>query len=220
MACDLRGLIITSEENLNEAIYLDVTCECKSFASPMNQKGRNKTMSKCGYVALGLWAGLFALRAPATAAEIPIGDPVEQNGMEIAAVYLQAITMEPAEPEASPSDIHLEADIHAIPGNANGFGAGEWIPHLEIAYQIEKVGTDWSTHGSFMPMIAADGPHYGANVALDGPGQYKLNYEIVPPIRNAMYRHTDKETGVGNWWAPFHVEWTFAYVGTGKKGAY
>ncbi|MDP7215033.1 MAG: iron transporter [Rhodospirillales bacterium] len=35
-----------------------------------------------------------------------------------------------------------------------------------------------------------------------------------------MYRHTDKETGVGAWWAPFHVEWSFKYLGTGKKGGY
>ena len=56
-------------------------------------------------------------------AEVPIGDPVEQNGMEIAAVYLQPIEMEPKgiDLAASLADIHLEADIHAIKGNKNGF---------------------------------------------------------------------------------------------------
>ena len=117
-------------------------------------------------------------------------------------------------------DIHLEADIQAAQDNQNGFSAGSWVPYLEVAYHIKKVGSDWSAHGSFMPMIANDGPHYGANVALDGPGEYALDYEIVPPIRNGLYRHTDEETGVSKWFAPFHTSWTFTFVGVGKKGTY
>ncbi len=164
----------------------------------------------------------FALTTSGTAlaGEKPIGDPVEINGMEIAAVYLQPVKMEPMMPMAGKSDIHLEADIHAIKGNNNGFGEGEWIPYLDIAFKIEKVGTDWSKHGTFMAMIASDGPHYGANMALDGPGEYKVAYQIVSPMRNGLYRHTDKETGVGAWWAPFNVDWKFTYLGTGKKGTY
>ena len=177
-------------------------------------------MNKMMSLPLAVLASALTAPGAAVAGEKPIGDPVEKNGMEIAAVYLQAITMEPAEPMAGRKDIHLEADIHATKGNKNGFGEGEWIPYLEIAYKIHKVGSDWSTHGSFMQMIAADGPHYGANIALDGPGAYSLDYEIIPPIRNGLYRHTDKETGVGSWWTPFHVEWTFKFLGTGKKGSY
>ena len=177
-------------------------------------------MRKITYIFAIFSVGFFAASNTAMAGEKPIGDPVEKNGMEIAAVYLQAITMEPTEPMSGRKDIHLEADIHAVKGNKNGFGEGEWIPYLEISYKMGKVGSDWSTHGSFMPMIAADGLHYGANVALDGPGEYTLDYEIIPPMRNGLYRHSDKETGVGIWWAPFHVEWTFKFLGAGKKGSY
>ena len=71
-----------------------------------------------------------------------------------------------------------------------------------------------------MPMVASDGPHYGENIQLDGPGKYRVRYHIVPPPFNGFYRHTDKETGVGEWWAPFDLAWDFIYAGAGKKGGY
>ena len=169
-----------------------------------------------------LAVGLLALAVGTLqAGEHPIGDPVEKNGMEIAAVYLQPVVMEPMLPGMmDPTDIHLEADIHAARGNQNGFGAGEWIPYLGITYQISKVGSDWSKTGTFMPMVASDGPHYGANIKLDGPGKYRVHYHLVPPPGNGFYRHTDKETGVGQWWVPFDLEWDFIFAGAGKKGGY
>lgn len=168
-----------------------------------------------------LLAASVSLPTVAAAGEVPIGEPVEINGMEIAAIYLQAVKMEPMMPGmAMPKDIHLEADIRAAKGNPNGFGAGEWIPYLGITYLIQKVGSDWQSVGHFHPMIASDGPHYGANVRLNGPGKYRLTYKITPPAYQGFYRHFDKETGVGEWWAPFALEWEFTYVGTGKKGGY
>lgn len=153
--------------------------------------------------------------------EYPIGEAVATNGMEIAAVYLQPVIMEPMLPGMeTPSDIHLEADIHAAADNKNGFGEGDWIPYLEIAYQIEKVDSEWRSIGTFMPMIASDGPHYGSNVKLDGAGKYRLRYHITPPLANGFYRHTDRETGVDKWWQPLELKWEFTYVGTGKKGGY
>jgi uncharacterized protein involved in high-affinity Fe2+ transport len=164
---------------------------------------------------------LMVVAGTLQAGEHPIGDPVEKHGMEIAAVYLQPVMMEPMLPGMmQPADIHLEADIHAVKGNQNGFGAGEWVPYLGITYHVSKVGSDWSTSGAFMPMVASDGPHYGENIKLDGPGKYQVRYHIVPPPFNGLYRHTDKETGVGEWWAPFDLEWDFAYAGAGKKGGY
>ena len=69
---------------------------------------------------------LLALAGGIQAGEHPIGDPVEMNGMEFAAVYLQPVMMKPMLPGMKePRDIHLEADIHAARGNQNGFGAGE-----------------------------------------------------------------------------------------------
>jgi len=163
---------------------------------------------------------VLAASSVATAAEQPIGEPVELNGMEIAAIYLQPVKMEPQMPTEDKADVHLEADIHAIKGNNNGFGAGEWMPYLTVTYTLTKKGSDWSATGPFVPMVASDGPHYGDNVKLDGPGKYHLAYRISPPPLRGFFRHFDKETGVGKWWAPFTVEWDFTFVGTGKKGSY
>jgi len=170
--------------------------------------------------ALSLGALLASGVTTISAGEQPIGDPVEKNGMEIAAVYLQPTMMEPMLPGMGKADIHLEADIHALKGNNNGFGEGEWMPYLDISYTITKKGSDWSITGHFMPMVASDGPHYANNIKLDGPGKYHLKYHIKPPAYNGFYRHTDKETGVGAWWVPFDLEWDFAFVGVGKKGDY
>ena len=77
-----------------------------------------------------------------------------------------------------------------------------------------------------MPMVASDGPHYGDNVKVSGPGKYKLKYTIYPPNakENALGqhfgRHVDRATGVGPWFKMFDVEWEFTYAGVGKKGGY
>lgn len=156
----------------------------------------------------------------ASADDVEIG-VVEQNGMEIIAVYIQPVTMEPMLPGGMDlADIHLEADIHALKGNVHGFAEGDWVPYLGITYTIDKVNSDWSTTGAFMPMIASDGPHYAKNIKLDGAGKYTLTYSIEPPPFNGFYRHTDKESGVAKWWKPFTLNWDFTYVGVGKKGGY
>jgi uncharacterized protein involved in high-affinity Fe2+ transport len=172
---------------------------------------------------LPLSAGLALLSTAgiSNAADFPIGDPVVKNGMEIAAVYIQPTKMEPMLPGMMKmTDIHLEADIAATADNKNGFGEGSWVPYLQISYQISKVGSDWSTIGSLMPMVASDGPHYAENIKLNGPGKYKLTYHIVPPPINGFYRHTDKETATAPWWEPFDLSWEFTFLGAGKKGGY
>ncbi len=164
-------------------------------------------------------AGVF-IAPGAGAGEFVIGAPVMKNGMEIGAVYLQAVKMAPMLPGMQPADIHLEADIHGLKGNEQGFREGDWIPYLQISYHLEKQGSDWALTGAFMPMVASDGPHYGANIALAGSGRYRVTYHIDPPPYQGLYRHTDKETRVNPWWKPFDVQWDFTYLGTGKKGGY
>ena len=164
---------------------------------------------------LGLLAGVAL---PAFSAEkikeYPIGTEKEVNYMKIAAVYLKPIDMEPRGTDlpASQADIHLEADIHAAKGNPNGFGAGEWIPHLTVNYKVENLDTGASKTGTFMPMVAKDGPHYGANVKMMGAGNYKVVYTIENPSKQGFGRHTDAATGVGKWFQPFSVEYTFKFV--------
>ena len=85
--------------------------------------------------------------------EYPAGEPQTINEMEIAAVYLQPIDMEPRGMglSAAESDVHLEADIHATKGNKNGFGEGEWMPYLTITYTLENLDTKEKQEGTFMP---------------------------------------------------------------------
>ena len=152
--------------------------------------------------------------------EFRIGKSYQKNGMEIAAVYLQPVEMDPMLMAGrEEADIHLEADIHAVKENKNGFKEGDWIPYLTIRYTLINMKTGAVVAGMFDPMIADDGPHYGAQVKLSA-GKYKLIYYINPPHYKGMYRHTDKETGVGPWWEPFKLEWQFTYLSFGKKGGY
>lgn len=174
-------------------------------------------------------AALLAFGSVALAKEMPIGKPQTKAGMEIAAVYLQPIEMEPAGMmrAAADSDVHMEADIKAAGDNKNGFAEGDWIPYLDVQFEVTKDGGGEVAKGAFMPMVANDGPHYGDNVKLAGPGKYKLKLTVSPPGAGAhgghgaaFGRHVDKETGVGAWFEPFTVEYDFTYAGTGKKGAY
>jgi uncharacterized protein involved in high-affinity Fe2+ transport len=170
-----------------------------------------------------LAAGLLTASS-AFAAETPIGEEQHQGDMTIGAVYLQPIEMEPENimRAAASSDVHLEADIHAAKGNPTGFAEGDWMPYLVVNYTLTKEGGQ-TQKGELMPMVANDGPHYGDNVKLQGPGKYKMTLTIAPPSTSphAMFgRHVDKETGVGPWFKPFTLDYEFVYAGTGKKGGY
>lgn len=161
----------------------------------------------------------------AHAAETPIGKHQIVKGMEIGAVYLQPVKMDPdgMMKKVKESDIHLEADIHATKDNPSGFAEGDWMPYLVIKFELVKPGSNFRSEGELMPMVANDGPHYGDNVKLAGPGKYKLKFTIQPPTANPhahFGRHVDKETGVGPWFAPIELNYEFVYAGTGKKGGY
>jgi len=165
------------------------------------------------------------LLAPlAQAKEYPIGEPQQCGGMEVGAVYLQPVEMDPAGMmrAAAESDVHLEADISALENNPNGWQEGSFVPYLGIQYELRKKGSDEVIKGDFHPMVANDGPHYGDNFKLLGPGKYQLTYKILPPgSGHAMFgRHTDKETGVGPWFESCELTYEFTYAGIGKKGGY
>jgi len=161
--------------------------------------------------------------APAFALEYPIGKPQVRAGMEVIAVYLQPVSMEPAGMMRSvrDSDIHLEADIKARSDNPNGFADGTFVPYLDLHYEIAKEGSGQPIRGELMPMVANDGPHYGDNVKLQGAGKYHLRITVDAPGRESHFgRHTDKETGVGPWFERFTLDYDFAFTGLGKKGGY
>lgn len=150
--------------------------------------------------------------------EFPIGEEQEAEGIKVGALYLQPVDMEPMDKAGLPaaeSDFHLEADIAAVDGNKTGFGIGEFVPYLTVHYQIKKKDTDKVvSEGTFMPMNASDGAHYGANVKLDGAGEYHLTYVIESPEKMDYLLHTDEDTGVeGHFWTePLTMEWDFPWV--------
>lgn len=161
----------------------------------------------------------------AEAAEYPIGEPIRRDGMEIAAVYLQPIHMDPPGMmrAAADSDVHLEADIHAAANNGNGYAEGDWIPYLTVSYTLSTADGKPVAEGALMPMVADDGPHYGDNVKLAGPGKYRLVLTVRPPNASGAShfgRHVDKETGVADWFVGFTTNYEFVFAGTGKKGGY
>ena len=148
--------------------------------------------------------------------EYPIGDEQEVEGLLIAAVYFQPVPMEPTGMALHPdqADIHLEADISATPENKTGFGIGEWVPYLTVKYRISRQDDGRAIEGSFMPMNASDGPHYGANVKMLGAGTYDVSFVIANPEKQGFLLHVDPETGVpGRFWRePIEVSWRFDYL--------
>jgi periplasmic iron binding protein len=153
----------------------------------------------------------------ATFREYPIGEEQEAEGMTIAAVYLQPVEMEPVQKagiKPTESDIHLEADISANKNNPLGFGEGEFVPYLTVKYALKNKDTGKETSGSFMPMNAGDGSHYGANVKMLGAGNYTLKFIIESPEKQDFLIHTDKATGVSGkfWIKPIEVSYDFSFV--------
>jgi uncharacterized protein involved in high-affinity Fe2+ transport len=149
--------------------------------------------------------------------EYPLGDDFVLGPLNVAGVYFQPVDMLPASAglPASQADMHLEADISAAE-NDLGYGVGDFVPNLTVLYEISK-STGEKVEGTFMPMNASDGPHYGANVKLPGggPGTYTVIFRIQNPEAQGYVLHVDSETGVpGRFWgAPLEAKWTVDYAG-------
>ena len=154
--------------------------------------------------------------------EYPIGDEVIRNEMRLSAVWLPPVEMEGMAAVGASSDvIHLEADVRAVEGNRNGFAKDEFVPYLKIRYKVLPTGTAGAGaapihQGELMPMVARDGLHYGASLAMPKPGAYRLVYDVEPPSAGGLGRHSDPITGVAPWWKPFQVEYDWDYPGMGN----
>jgi periplasmic iron binding protein len=191
------------------------------LALNLNLKGRGARRSSDAEAASGSQIR-ETHRLPAGFREYPIGDEIEKNQIRIAAVYLPPVEMEGMPGAGSSSLIHLEADIHATEGNRNGFAKDEFVPYLVVDYAIVPQGdsgsersTD-SIRGTFMPMVARDGLHYGASIEMPKAGRYKLTYAIKPPSAGGLGRHADRATGVDPWWKAFEVSFDWDYPGPPK----
>jgi uncharacterized protein involved in high-affinity Fe2+ transport len=148
--------------------------------------------------------------------EFPIGDDIEVGPLNVAGVYFQPVDMEPTGSSlpAAESDFHIEADISALQ-NELGYGVGDFVPWLTVDYEITDSDGNMTAEGTFMPMSASDGPHYGANVSLGGKaGTYHVKFIIESPESQGYLLHVDKTTGVtGKFWNdPLLAEWEFDFV--------
>ena len=143
--------------------------------------------------------------------EYPIGDEVRRNHIQVAAVWLPAVMMDGMAGDPNDHVIHIEADVKSLEGNPNGFAKDEKIYYLKVAYSVQPAegGTPIAS-GELTPMMARDGFHYGANIALPKPGKYRLVYDLQPPSAGGLGRHSDAATGVAPWWEPFQAtfDWT------------
>jgi uncharacterized protein involved in high-affinity Fe2+ transport len=142
--------------------------------------------------------------------EFPIGADISLPPLEVAGVYFQPVDMEPAGMglAASESDMHIEADI-AAGANDLGYGVGDFVPNLKVDYDITDGAGVSAASGTFMPMNASDGPHYGANIALPKAGVYTVKFTIHSPEEAGHVLHVDKTTGVtGKFWTePLVAQW-------------
>lgn len=154
--------------------------------------------------------------------EIPITgadgkEDQEVGPLNVAAVYFQPVDIEPAGTglSAAESNLHLEADIHALADNNLGYAEGDFVPKLTVDYVIQdKNNSSNKQEGTFMEMNASDGPHYGANLKLDKDGEYTLTFKIHSPEENGWVLHTDKETGVSGrfWTEPLEATFDWNYT--------
>ena len=157
-----------------------------------------------------LTAAALGATWPGGAQAVAIGMPLVRDGIEIAPSYQSGVQVDRmAAPEGS---IHLEAAVHAAAGEAHGFAPGTWIPYLTINYALTRDDSPtFKKSGLLYPMTSKDGPHYGAAAELAGPGNYHLTFIVSPPTSHGLLRHTDKQSGVGEWWKPITASWTFEY---------
>ena len=139
--------------------------------------------------------------APGDAAgftEYPIFEDEKVAFLNVSAVYFQPVPMSPGQEKIDKeNEIHLEADISALE-NKLGYGTGDWVPYLTIDYLVSDKDGKEVSKGTFMPMSASDGPHYGANIKMGESGSYKLKFTIHSPAEKGYLIHSDSETGPGD----------------------
>jgi len=122
--------------------------------------------------------------------EVEIFSGVEKEFLNLNAVYFQPVDMTGGY-KAEDYDCHLELDVSALE-NGLGYGKGDWVPYLSVSYKVVKNDSGATvSEGTFMPMAASDGPHYGANIKMDGDGLYTVTFTIEFPDSSTYLIHTD-----------------------------
>ncbi|HEV8533689.1 MAG TPA: iron transporter [Methylomirabilota bacterium] len=168
----------------------------------------------CRWAALGVWLVLAALPAVPARGQglVPVGEPAVQAGIRVRVGYLPwAVSLDPPRPAVEgPHVIHLQVEVEAVRGNPYGLDPDDDVPYLRIPFVLVHEPTGRRQEGVLEPMVSRDGFHYGANVALIGPGPQSLTLEVGPP--EGLARHTDPRTERRSWWAAFTLTWRFRYT--------
>ncbi len=138
--------------------------------------------------------------------EVEIFSGVEKEFLNLNAVYFQPVDMTGGY-KAEDYDCHLELDVSALQ-NGLGYGTGDWVPYLTVEYKVTKNDGDYEVSGTFMPMAASDGPHYGANIKMDGDGLYTVTFTVKFPDSSTYLIHTDN-TGPEVHEFPDAIEYTY-----------
>ena len=128
--------------------------------------------------------------------EFPIWEDEEIGFMNVNGVYFQPVPMSNGNENFEDYDLHFEADIAAME-NDLGYGLGDWVPYLTIDFEIIGSDGEVAAEGTFMPMSADDGPHYGANIKLPDADTYSVKLTIHSPEENGYLIHLDDTTGPG-----------------------
>ena len=138
--------------------------------------------------------------------EVEIFSGVEKEFLNLNAVYFQPVDMTGGY-KAEDYDCHLELDVSALQ-NGLGYGTGDWVPYLTVEYEVTKNDGDYTVSGTFMPMAASDGPHYGANIKMDGDGLYTVTFTVKFPDSATYLIHTDN-TGPDDHEFPDAIVYTY-----------
>lgn len=136
--------------------------------------------------------------------EFPIWEDEEIGFLNVSGVYFQPVPMSGGNENYENFDIHFEADVTTLE-NDLGYGVGEWVPYMTVDFEITGSDGNVAAEGSFMPMNADDGPHYGANISLPDADTYSVKITFNNPEENGYLIHLDEETGPGGTLADY--EW-------------
>ena len=127
--------------------------------------------------------------------EFPIWEDEEVGFLNVNGVYFQPVPMSGGNENFEDFDLHFEADVSALPNNL-GYGVGDWVPYMTVDYELTGDNGDVIS-GTFMPMNADDGNHYGANIKMPNAGTYSVKLTFHSPEENGFLIHLDDETGPG-----------------------
>ena len=129
--------------------------------------------------------------------EYPIWEDEELGFLNVSGVYFQPVPMSNGNENYEDYDLHFEADVSAM-DNKLGFGVGDWVPYMTVDFELTGKSTGEVITGTFMPMNADDGPHYGANIKMPTADTYSVKLTFHSPEENGYLIHLDDETGPGS----------------------